>query len=227
MSTTSPSPDDGRGQVPGWAETHPEDLERLDDLEDPPPPAPASPSLPSSGPRPSNQPAGPLDGEPAATSIPGSPPTDDDDLLEPGAEISSYLADELEELGASVFDVAGRAANRLYCRRTRTQSRLWLATDEEAAAFGAAAARIMNRHIPDELAEDGDVSDALVMGSVAFGYVLRNTAGQEAPAPEGPGPVAYETPPAPAPAPGPADTSPAAAGPAPIVPAPSVLTPDL
>lgn len=182
MTTSqSPSPDDGRAQVPGWAAVEGElELEHPDDLEESP--EAGAPPPPSSSPSPQRPAEESPDAGQAATSTPGSRPTeDDDDRPPPGAEISSYLDAELEELGASIFDIAGRALNRLYRRRTQTESRLWLATPEESEAFGAAAARIAERHMPEELAEDGDPADAMVMGSVALGYVLRNTAGEEAP----------------------------------------------
>lgn len=214
MSTTTPSPDESPARVPGWASVGEEELERLDlEEEGSQAPPPADPQ--SSSPSPSPTPEGPLDGEPAASSTPGSPLTDDGTEL--GAEVSTYLAGELEELGASALDVAGRVLNRVYRQRTKTESRLWLATQEESEAFGQAAARIAERHLPDELVEDGDPADALVLASVALTYVLRNTAGLEAPAPEGPSNVAYETPPAPQ-----ADTSPAAATTVPTAEAPPV-----
>lgn len=186
MSTTTPNPDAGPGRVPGWAAVEEEDeLERHDDelLEEyPGTPEPATPGPESSSQSQSPSAAGPLVDEGEESSTPGSRPTDG--RPESGAELSQYLEAELEELGASALDVAGRVLNRLYRRRTQTESRLWLATEEEAEAFGAAAARIAQRHMPDELAEDGDPADALVLGSVALGYVLRNTAGIEAPGPE-------------------------------------------
>lgn len=186
MSTTTPNPDAGPGHVPGWAAVEEDELERHDDeLLEEGTPAPATPGPESSSPSPSPSAPGPLDDGEGASSTPGSRPTEEFENLESGAELSQYLEAELEELGASALDVAGRVLNRLYRRRTQTESRLWLATEEEAEAFGAAAARIAQRHMPEELAEDGDPADALVLGSVALGYVLRNTAGIEAPAPEG------------------------------------------
>jgi hypothetical protein len=234
MSTTDPSQSGAPAQIPGWASVPEDELDRLEDETTattiPPRPDPSS-SSPSSSPPLEDQPAG----EAPASSIPGSPPTDDgEDHPEPGAELSSYLEGELEELGASILDVAGRALNRIYRRRTQTSSRLWLATQDETEAFGAAAARIAARHLPDELAEDGDPADGLVLGSVALGYVLRNTAGLEAPGPEleAPGPSERSTFPFAQPAPPPAaDTSgaqPADEAPPPVkLPVSTVISPDL
>ena len=239
MSTTTPNPEPDRARVPGWA---PIPDEVLDDRPgddpipgDPPATDPTDATTPPPAsfdqPNPNPREAGPDTG-PADPSTPGSPLTDDFGADGPGrpVELSPHLDDELGALGASLADVAGRIINRAYRARTKTESRLWLVTDEEAEAFGAAASRIAARRIPDELAEEGDASDALIMGSVALGYALRNFAGEAAP---GPIPADWSgtapPPPSPQPAPPPdqPDQPPQPAPAGPMGRAPSVLTPDL
>lgn len=98
--------------------------------------------------------------------------------------ISAELHDELENLTGGVFELAGVAINRLVKIRSRSNTRLWLVTEEEAEDFGTAAARILERRVPEELAE-GDGADVLIMGSVLLGYGMRNFSGQPAAIPAG------------------------------------------
>lgn len=95
--------------------------------------------------------------------------------------------------------------NRMVRIRRRGQpTRRWIVTDEEAEAFAAPAARIAERHLPEEL-KQGDAKDVVVMGSVAVEYGVRNMADLEAPPPApAPQPEAHlhePGPPPPAPAP--------------------------
>lgn len=109
--------------------------------------------------------------------------------------ISDELHAELENLTGGVFELAGVAINRVVKMRSRSNTRLWLVTEEEAEDFGTAAARILERRVPEELAE-GDGADVLIMGSVLLGYGMRNAAGQAAPVPEGTeAPPSYAGPP--------------------------------
>jgi hypothetical protein len=105
---------------------------------------------------------------PASTDLP--------DIRPKPIELSADLERGLVNLAGGTFEILGTLANRAYRARTRTQSRLWLVTDDEAEDFGAAAGRIAGRHIPDELKE-GDGADVLVMASVGLNYGQRNLAG--------------------------------------------------
>jgi hypothetical protein len=159
----------------------------------------------------------PMDPEPP--SLPPAAPAAASGRSSP-VSISAELRDELENFSGGVFELAGLAANRVVQRRTHSNTRLWLVTEEEAEDFGAAAGRILARRVPEELAE-GDGADALIMGSVILGYAMRNVTGNvtQPPGEElAPG-VAYQPPP-PAPQPPPraaeqeAPSPPAAASPA-------------
>ena len=125
--STIPSPDAGPAPVPGFLpmdldDELPEeelDLEPSTTTGPPPPPSPTSSTPPD--PLPAD---GDLDAGPPASSTQGSRPTDRRPAPS-GEEISTYLEDELEELGANAFDAAGRLANRADRARTHTRSRLW------------------------------------------------------------------------------------------------------
>jgi hypothetical protein len=91
--------------------------------------------------------------------------------------VSIDVADELENLGGTLFEGFGVVMNKTMNKRNHTpRSTLWLVSQEEAEAFGAAAARVAERHLPEELT-DGDGGDALVMASVVFGYAMHNAMG--------------------------------------------------
>lgn len=128
-----------------------------------PPPATSSPSQPEE-----------LPGDTSRSST-GS--IDDDP---PPVAISADLATELENFSGGLFELAGLAVNRVARARQKSNTRLWLVTEEEAEDFGAAAGRIAARRIPDELKE-GDGADALIIGSVLLGYGMRNVAGVTGP----------------------------------------------
>ena len=83
------------------------------------------------------------------------------------------------------------------------------------------------RHIPEELRANGDAADVLIMGSVAVGYVMRNSAGVDVDQAAEPAPG---RPPDTSVAPAPQPTGPPPAPPSqqvPTAPAPSVIIPDL
>ncbi len=172
-------------------ESHPDEATSPADQSTTSPPPEESPSPPEAA--------------PAAASDRSSP-----------VSISAELRDELENFSGGLFELAGLAANRVMQRRTHSNTRLWIVTEEEAEDFGAAAGRILARRVPEELAE-GDGADALIMGSVLLGYSMRNVSGQpaaipanselaappqarQAPAPQ-PGPTEQEQPPPPSAAP--------------------------
>jgi len=136
--------------------------------------------------------------------------------------------------------------NKAAQRRSHTNTRLWLATEEEAQAFGDALGRIAARRIPEELAgADSDGADLIVMGATTLGYVVRNGMGVDdqaaariaeglPPTPPAPAPPS-STPPPPAPAPAPVSVQPTSQGPpptahyetAPAETAPLLISPDV
>lgn len=172
--------------------------------------APAEP-LEEDHPDQATSPAGPSTTlpPPEETSPPAADPGDTRPSSTP-VSISAELRDELENLTGGAFELAGLAANKFMQRRTRSNTRLWIVSEDEAEDFGAAAGRILARRVPEELAE-GDGADAVIIGSVVLGYAMRNIAGQPAPAlpgeelrvqaPPQPGPTAQEAPSPPAVAP--------------------------
>ena len=141
--------------------------------------------------------------------------------------------DELTNLGANAFELGGIAINRFMRKRNRTPlSTLWLATDDEAEAFGGAVSRMALRRVPEELRQ-GDPADLIVMGSVVVGYAMHNMAGVDGatmehpqrPGEHSPPPTQAPPPPAP-PAPTPGPTAPVEAEPATPTP-PSVIDPGI
>lgn len=155
----------------------------------------------------------PSDPTPSSTSTPPPTPPKPDPSTggsTPGlsqVSISEAVDDALVDLGGNLFATVTMLANRAAQKRTRTQTRAWIATDEETEIIGQALARIAERHAPDELTEEGDVSDAFVIGSTMLGYAIRNVAGiddQQVAAM-----VAGDVPEAPAPPTAPPTTAPA------------------
>jgi hypothetical protein len=92
----------------------------------------------------------------------------------PSSTTSSEEVDEaLAGYGTTGFMVATAALNKFMEQRTRQRTTRWLATEDEAQAFGDALGRIASRKVPAELVEKGDTADLLIMGDVLFGYGAR------------------------------------------------------
>jgi hypothetical protein len=148
------------GAVPGFRNLSPNDPlinPILSDLD--PSGTPDQPTTSTQNPPPPDEPTRP-------PKTPPSSPT----------SIDPEVDEALAGLGAGAFHVLGVMVNKAAQRRNHSNTRLWLATEDEANAFGDALGRIAARRVPEELA-DGDGADLLVMGSVALGYGIRNGMG--------------------------------------------------
>lgn len=155
----------------------------------------------------------------------GSSQTGDDPQT--SHDIAPEVDEALAGLGYGAFHVAGVLVNKAAQKRSHSNTRLWLATEDEATAFGEALGRIAGRRVPEELAgEDSDGADLIVMGATALGYVVRNGMGvdiEEAERIANGEPPTAQQPPAPAPPPQPAPAErrvmvqPAQQGPPPAV----------
>ncbi len=169
--------DDGLEAVPGFRTLSPTDPSRNPTPRDLDPAATLDPST-TSPPSPSSptSPTRPIPPS-ASTSSTTSTDADGDDGGRQPPEISEELDEALAGLGAGAFHVAGVLVNKAAQRRSHTNTRLWLATEDEAQAFGDAMGRIAARRVPEELAGDTDGADILVMGATALGYVVRNGMG--------------------------------------------------
>lgn len=239
---SSQSQSDALGDLPGFRpmeETELPPLEESDEVDEGPS-LPESMDLSTTSPPSTTHPPAASPGERTrSTSSQGS--TDDDERPpppRPAVSLSGELEEELVYLTGGAFETVGAVLNRLERRRTRSATRMWLVSQEEAERFGTAAGRIAGRHIPDEL-KQGDGADLVIMGSVALGYVQGNLAGRDdlersgqLPAPvQPPPPVA---PASPRPVQPPAGTPVASVVPAPIEgaeaatpPPPSVISPGI
>jgi hypothetical protein len=189
--TTNHDPD--LDELPGFDQAELPDLpEGQDDPLDEPESHQASAAPSTTSPSPSPPPSGPASRETPSPSTTGS--------TEPDLE----LAEGLEFLAGGLFDLFGQTMNRMARVRRRGQStQRWIATDDEIVKFAEPAARIAERHLPDDL-KGGDAKDAIVMGSVAVEYGVRNLADLEAvppaPAPQPEAHLHEPGPPPPAPA---------------------------
>ena len=87
------------------------------------------------------------------------------------------VADGLRYLAAGAFDIVGQLINRaVRIRRRNPADTLWLVAEDEAERFSVLAARIAERHLPEEL-RSGDAADVIIMGSVGLEYAGHNLAG--------------------------------------------------
>ena len=156
------SPNDDLAEIPGFARTSaPEEFQHPDQS------LPESVDLSTTSNQPpprSDAPKGPEKSSNGASS------------RESIDSITEEFAEELGNLGGGALEIMGVAMNKFMARRTKAQSTLWLATDDEIEAFGEAAARIADRKIPEQFKE-GDSGDLIVMGSVLVSYAGRNLAG--------------------------------------------------
>jgi hypothetical protein len=198
MPKTTTSHDPDLDELPGFDQADlPDPLE--DELLDEPESLQESPAPSTTSPSPSQPLSAPGSSPTPSRSTKGSTDPDPDPDLE--------LAEGLEFLAGGLFDLFGQTMNRMARVRRRGQpTNRWIATDDEIEKFAEPAARIAERHLPDEL-KGGDAKDVIVMGSVAVEYGVRNLADLEAvppaPAPQ-PVPHLHEPgPPPPAPAPPP------------------------
>ncbi|HEX3947720.1 MAG TPA: hypothetical protein VHW47_08435, partial [Acidimicrobiales bacterium] len=166
MSTTS---EEELEAVPGFAQVPVHDLAPELSPDDPSPlenEAPPTTSPPN------------LSGPPLPASAIPSTTTSSRTSTDPPAKaqkpLGDHLNDALADFGNNTFVIGAAIVNRGVQAKTKSQTKRWLATEAEAEAFGAAAARIAARHAPDELREEGDMADAAVMGTVAVSYLTRN-----------------------------------------------------
>src|ERR1700691_1248688 len=149
-----------------------------------PPPSPAEPlpdvpgfEIPEEDPPPYQHPdSSPLANEDQETSsLPPESPNPEPESRKSSSRssrastraVAAAVEDELENLSGGLFELLGMVVNRFVKFRSKTETTLWLVTEEESDDFGEAAARLALRHIPDELTE-GDGGDLLIMGSVAL-----------------------------------------------------------
>jgi len=140
MSNPTHPPAD-EAELPGFkAPQSPADELHPDELS-PTPPGPSTTSSPSTPASP-----GPPPGAPADSSRSTKASTDHDDRP---AQLSEELRDELENFSGGLFELAGLAVNKMMKARTRSNTRLWLVTDDEAEAFAAPAGRIAARRVPE------------------------------------------------------------------------------
>lgn len=226
MSSPTSQSDD-LDQIPGFRRTEsPEEFVHPDSEWSLPPSEDLSTTLPPSSPRPDE--AGSGKSGPTPSSL---------------GSISEELTDGLGNFGEAIFEVGGTALNKYFNKRNHTNSTLWLVTDEEAEAFGNAAARIAARKVPEEL-QEGDPADAIIMASVLVRYGVRNITGlsrEEMTGGPPPGPAGFNPQQAPPPPTAPPPRQPPAPAAAPTVhtgttldgiepatpPPPDVISPDI
>ncbi len=162
-------PDPGAlGGLPRFQDVDPGELPPLTDEETSPgPEAPPTTSEPPRHP--------PTGSAPPSTST-SSTTSSDAEPAGPRHELPEGVENGLEELATGAAHLAGIALNKLAQRRTRTETRLWLMTEDEARGIAGPLARMAARRAPEELVE-GDGADLFEAGGHALGYGLRNVMG--------------------------------------------------
>ncbi len=217
-----PNPPDEVGALPQFPPVNPDD--------------PLAPGAILSHP---DEPSPPASEAQSRTSIPLDPPLSQPPRRETPPKTSSTTSSEvldegLADVAGGLFYLGGALANKTARRRTRSDTRAWIPTEDEVTSFSEAAGRIAARRVPEAIA-GGDGPDLLTMGGVALSYGIRNALGisdAELAAAGNPGAAPVSTP-AQAPPPGyapPPYVEPPSAPPPRQAPAPAtvgVLTPDV
>ncbi len=128
----------------------------------PPPKGGETPSQTS--PRNAPQAPPPSHGETATSSSTGS--------SEPSVTLAD-VQDAIGDLGAGLFAGLTQLVNGVARKRTRRPTDRWLATEEEARAFGELAEQYLVSKVPENLTE-GDGAALAVGGLIFAGYLVRN-----------------------------------------------------